>query len=189
MEFDEMKKIWDSQNNQLLFAIDEKALHNRIMSKKSRAGRTMNITEWLTILVNMAAGLFVLAVHHLGNGAVFTYVMAGWMIVTALFVIVNRARRIRGESKFDRTMLGDLEHAVSNATYQVRLSYIMRWNIVPITLFILLGFWEQGTPLWIAVLILLFFGLAYYASGWEHRIYENRKRELEALHEKLRKES
>src|SRR4051812_1101237 len=33
MEFDEMKKIWDAQNNQPLYVIDEKGLHNRIQSK------------------------------------------------------------------------------------------------------------------------------------------------------------
>src|SRR4051812_47574418 len=37
MEFDEMKKIWDSQNNEPLYAINEKALYNRILSKKKQA--------------------------------------------------------------------------------------------------------------------------------------------------------
>jgi hypothetical protein len=33
MEFDEMKKIWDAQNNQPLYVLDEKALHNRFSGK------------------------------------------------------------------------------------------------------------------------------------------------------------
>ncbi len=37
MEFDEMKQIWDSQNNKLMYGIDEKALHNRILTKKRQA--------------------------------------------------------------------------------------------------------------------------------------------------------
>ena len=36
MEFDELKKIWDSQNNEVLYAINEKALHDRIRTKKGR---------------------------------------------------------------------------------------------------------------------------------------------------------
>ena len=34
MEFDEMKKIWDSQTNQTLYSIDENALYNRILSRR-----------------------------------------------------------------------------------------------------------------------------------------------------------
>ena len=37
MEFDELKQVWDSQNNELLYAINEQALHNRILSKKKQA--------------------------------------------------------------------------------------------------------------------------------------------------------
>lgn len=186
MEFDEMKKIWDTQNNQVLYAIDEAALHARVMSKKRRAGHTANITECLLIVVNLAAGVFVVTVHQFDERrAAFFYLMSAWTILTALFVIFHRVRRVNGENRFDRTILGDLDHAISNASYQVRLSHLMRWNGVPIALFILLGFWEVGTPVWIAVLVLIFLGLAYYASGWEHGIYKNRKHELEALRAKL----
>jgi hypothetical protein len=189
MEFDEMKQIWDSQSNQMLFAIDEQALHNRILSKKSRARHTANFTEWLLIVVNLATGIFVTTVQQFNNTrSVFVYLMAAWAILTAGFVIVSRIRRTRDVGQFNRTMLGDLDHAISDASYQVRISFIMRWNIVPIGLFILLSFWEQGTPLWIAILVLVLFAASYYASGWEHGIYEKRKRELEVLRTKLSEE-
>jgi len=63
-------------------------------------------------------------------------------------------------------MSGDLDHAISIATYQVRISQIMRWNVLPIGALTLLGLWEGGKPLWIALLVLLFFSLTYFASGW-----------------------
>ena len=85
-------------------------------------------------------------------------------------------------------MLGDLEHAIANATYQVRLSQVMRWNNLPISLFLLIGFWENGKPLWIVAVVLIFFSLVHYASGWEHNIYKSRKRELESLRKKLKEE-
>jgi len=34
MEFKEMKKIWDTQNDEALYVINEDALHRRIKAKK-----------------------------------------------------------------------------------------------------------------------------------------------------------
>jgi hypothetical protein len=82
-------------------------------------------------------------------------------------------------------MRGDLRHAISVATYQVHISQIMRWNILPIAALTLLGLWEGGKPIWIALIVLLFFALTYYAGGWEHNIYKGKKRELEILQNKL----
>ena len=186
MEFDEMKKIWDSQNNEPLYVINEKALHNRILSKKKRAGHVANFSELLTIFVNIGAGLFVLgATLYTKSSNIPMYLMAAWMFITALYILVVRIRRTKGEHGFERSMLDDLNHAISNATYQVRLSQLMRWNILPIAIFIFFSFLESGKPAWIATLILIFFALIYYAAGWEHRIYKARKHELEVLQKKL----
>ena len=37
MEFEELKKIWDTQNNKPMFIIDEEALHRTIQKKKNVA--------------------------------------------------------------------------------------------------------------------------------------------------------
>jgi hypothetical protein len=185
MEFDDMKKIWDSQNNELLYAINEKALHNRILAKKRQAFHITNITELLSIISSVSAGCFVFFMTYYKSGNVFMYLMSGWMLLTALYFLVGRIHRINGNARFDRSMRGDLQHAVSVATYQVRISQLMRWNILPIGLFTLLGVLGGGKSLWLAVAILIFFVLISYASRWEHNIYKNRKRELEALQNKL----
>jgi len=64
----------------------------------------------------------------------------------------------------------------------------MRWNILPMGAFVVLGLWVGSKPVWMVVMILIFFGLAYYTSGWEHRIYISRRRELELLKNKLESE-
>jgi hypothetical protein len=175
MEFEELQKIWDSQSEKPLYAIDEKALHNRILLKKKQAYHISNISELLVILVNSGAGCFILALNLSNqNGNVAIYVLAAWMFASALYVLVSRISRIRGESQFDRSLRGDLSHAISMAMYQVRLSQLMRWNILPIGILSLLG-----------IGIFVFFALAYYAGGWEHGIYIRRKRELELLKAKL----
>ena len=117
------------------------------------------------------------------------YLMAAWMFATALYSLVSRIRRIKGDHRFDRSMQGDLHHAISVATYQVRLSQIMRWNILPVGVLTLLGIWEGGKSFWIAGFILIAFVLVHYASAWEHGIYKARKRELEILQKKLKTKS
>lgn len=189
MEFDELKKIWDSQNNEPLYGFNEKALHNRILSKKRQAYHITNTSELLGIIVNISAGAFILGVTFFQqNGNTSMYFLSAWMLISGLYFLISRIRRMRGDHRFDRSMRGDLDHAISVATYQVRLSQLMRWNIVPIGILTLIGVWGNGKSLWFTVGILIFFVVANYAAGWEHGIYKARKRELEILQNKLENE-
>ena len=190
MEFEELRKIWDAQNNQPLYAINEKAMYNLILSKKKQAHHITNISELLLIFVNLGAGIMILALNLFRQSVnISLYVLSAWMLVTALYTLVRRIQRIKGDQQFDRSISGDLSHAISMASYQVHISQIMRWNIVPIAALTLLGLWEGGKPIWIVVIVLLFFALTIYAGGWEHNIYKRKKRELEILQKKLGNES
>src|SRR5213075_2150863 len=158
MEFEELKKVWYAQTDQPLYAINEKAMYDLILSKKNQAHHITNISELLLIFVNIGSGILIIGLNffkHSGN--ISLYLLSAWMLGSALFMLVNRIRRIKGNNRFDRSMNGDLEHAISAATYQVRISQIMRWNILPIGALTLFGLWEGGKPLWIALLVLLFF--------------------------------
>ena len=189
MEFEDMKQIWDTQNQKVLYAIDEKALHKRITSKKKKTLHITNFTELVGIIVNFVAGILILATisfKHLEN--ISMILMAIWLFGTALYVLVGRVRRIKGNHRFDRSMQGDLDQSISVATYQVHYSQIMRWNILPIGGLSILSFWEGGKSFWLLIGLLIFFLLAYYAGGWEHNMYSARKRELEALKKKLQQE-
>jgi len=59
MEFEELRKIWDAQNNRPLYAINEKAMYNLILSKKKQAHHITNISELLIIIVYFITGSFV----------------------------------------------------------------------------------------------------------------------------------
>lgn len=186
MEFDELQKIWDAQNKQPLYAINEEALHNRIQSKMRQGYHITNFSELLLIIVNLGTGIFILALNLFKKPVnISMYLLAGWMLVTALYSLVSRVRRIKSDHPFDRSIQGDLSHAISLASYQVRLSHIMRWNMLPVGVFTLLGLWEGGKALWIAGPVLIFFILTWYAARWEHNLYKTRKRALETLQNKL----
>jgi len=189
MEFEQLQKIWDAQNDQPLYTINEKAMYNIILSKKKQARHITNTSELLLIFVNLASVIFTVIVNYFKQGNIFLYLLSAWMFGSALFTLFSRIKRKKGEDQFDRSMHGDLNHAISVATYQVYISRIMRWNIIPIAVLCLLGLWDGGKPVWIVVTVLIFFSLVFYGGGWEHNIYKRKKRELEILKGKLENEA
>lgn len=180
MEFEEIKKVWDAQNSEPLYVINETALRNSITSKKDKGIHITNVSELLSILVNFGAGALIMATGM--------FLLAGWMIIVGVYCLAGRIRRKMGEKQFDRSMLGDLDHAVSIASYQVRFSGLMRWNIIPVGLLILWELWDKentGNTVTLMIAMVLFFALAFFASGWEHNYYKSRRRQLIELRNML----
>jgi len=186
MEFDEMKKIWDAQNNQPLYAIDEKALHNRIRSKMTGVLRVTNVSEWLLMMINLGAGSLLLLLNPFKPGAnTFMYVETAWMFATVLFVVTSRIRRIKANRRFDRSIHGDLDHAISLASYRVWLSRIILWNLLPMGAIMIFSGWEAGKFFKVSVVILVSYTLAFYVGSKGLRSDKRRRHELEVLKEKL----
>lgn len=189
MEFEELKQAWDSQNKKPYYIIDEKALHNRIQTKKNAAIHITNISELLSIFTNIGVAAFILIVEFTGEKHnLFMSILGIWMLIVSVYILNRRFSRIRAELKFDRTLLGELTHALSTATYQVRLSNLLRWNTVPVCILIGLSFWASGKSIWIIAGMVVFLGVTLLAADWEHAIYRKRKRELEILIEKVQEE-
>lgn len=186
MEFDDLKKIWDAQNNRPLYVIDEKALHDRIQSKMKRALFYTNITEWGSIISNLFAAGVLIAVYCLRHGAnVLVYIEAAWMIATVVFVAAHRARRVSSAHRFDRSIHGDLDHAISNATFQVRLVRILSLNMLPLGAIAFLVAWGSGQLLKAVIFVLLVCPPSFYVGFKGNRKYRRRKRALQVLKEKL----
>jgi hypothetical protein len=189
MEFEEIQEIWDLQKKQSMYTINERELHSLIMTKKKQAARLANATELMQIIVNTGAAAFVFEQNYFSpKGKFFLYLMAAWMLATAVFILAGRFRRIKRGKNFDQNMRGSLEQAIADATYKVRISQLMRWNIIIIALIIVLSMFEGGQSIWIIAGTAIFFGITYYASGYEHRCYISRKRELLSLYEILEQE-
>jgi hypothetical protein len=186
MEFEDFRQVWQTQDNHPQYTINEGALRDIILKKKRRANRVTHISEGLLILVYTCAGALIAGLNFFKPPHfVFMYLLAAWTLATASVLMMGRIRRIRQSRRFDRSIHGDLDHGISTAAYQVRLSRLMRWNMVPIGIIILLGIREGNKPLWIGVCTLLFFVFAYYTGGVEHKIYEDRRKDFYLLKEKL----
>jgi len=186
MEFEEIQEIWDLQKKQSMYTVNERELHNLILTKKKQAGKLVNLTELMQIIVNTGAGAFIFQKNYFSlKGNFFLYLLAAWMLATAIYILVGRLRRIKRGKRFDESTRGSLEHAIADATHKVRISQLMRWNIITIALLIVLGMVEGGQSIWIIAGMVIFLGLAFYGSGFEHRCYVSRKRELLSLYAKL----
>jgi hypothetical protein len=186
MEFAEMKKIWDAQNNQPLYTYDEKALHNRIQSKMSTLLRFTSISEWMLILINLGTGGILLGFNRFKPGAnIFLYLESAWVLALALYLVAHHIRRVKASRRFDRSIHGDLDHSISIASYQMRLSQIIRWNFLPMGAIMILSGWETGKLLRVGALILVSYTLAFYVTSNGYRANKRRRRELQVLKEKL----
>jgi len=186
MEFDEVKKIWDAQNNQPLYAIDEKTLHNRIRSRMNAVRHVTNISDWVLIVIYIGTVGRLLYRNPFKPGVnTFIYLEAVWILATVVYFLVIHLRRIKAGRQFDRSIHGDLDHAISLASYQVRLSEVIRWNLFPLGAILILSGWESGKLLRVSVVILVSYTLAFYVISIGLRLSKRRKRELRSLKEKL----
>jgi hypothetical protein len=185
MELDELKKIWNEQN-QPIYMVDQSTLHRHVVAKRNAGDRIAHYSEILSIASNLLAGSFILVANLIGgNHRISLYLLSLWMIAAGIYVAVKRVWRITGEKQFDRSMMGDVRYALQVATYQVRLSYLMRWNIVPMGVLLMLSMWEGGKSIWLTLGLLAFLSITLFASGFEHDVYKRRRNELERLKTKL----
>ncbi len=67
MEFEDMKKIWDEQNNENIYAINESELHRRVIRKKNRVKRMINKFEWTLLIAMICCGLLATIMGILHN--------------------------------------------------------------------------------------------------------------------------
>ena len=102
MEFDELKQIWEAQNNQPLYVIDEKALQNRLQRKRHSV--LTSISEWVLIIGYLGpASLLAVRNHFTAGSNIFLSLAAAWMFAIAVCIVIIHIRRIKAGRRFDRS--------------------------------------------------------------------------------------
>src|SRR5690606_39460399 len=85
MEFEDLKKMWHSQDKAYIYSIDEQALHNRIRAKQRQAYHTAHVSEWLSIGAFVVAGGAILVSSWMkSGGSIYMYLLTAWMLFGAL---------------------------------------------------------------------------------------------------------
>jgi hypothetical protein len=189
MEFEEMQKFWNEQKGETMYAINETALHRSVTHKKDVVSRRINRVEIMISIINGLAGafLFVLAVirPHMLN-----FINAGIIVATVSYIQYFRWKRKKAENTFDRSMLGELDHAISNANFMIRFNYLMRVGyVIPLSVVCISALivgeatWEK----WLITTGALL--LSFLLFRWEQRTCNvPSKKQLLALKKKLMEE-
>jgi hypothetical protein len=187
MEFNELQKIWDSQNNKPMYVIREEALHQKILAKERKAGKTATITEWILILTGLlSAGILAFFDLFYDEGNLLSYISIALFSLITLYAAINRFLRKKRNGNFERTILGDLENALYVSEYQVSLSKGMLFGFWPAVYIVcVLSLIMSDKPIWYPLVFSLFFVAISFASRWEHSCYLRRRNELKKLKLKL----
>jgi len=169
MNFEEMKKIWDAQNNKALYAINEPALFDIVKRKINKVNKEIDHTEKGLILIN-----FIVIATFINKGfdhenawyRVMTIVIA---LLVSIYIYIKRVHRKKQEGSYDRTLLGDLDYAISNIKYHIYLGKtFIWWYMLPFGFGIVLKMYFNfdSKPLWVWLGMGVMFVVAYLITQW-----------------------
>ena len=182
-----MQKIWNADSQQYAYAINEDAMKRKVMDKKIGASRKVNRMEILLMGVNLLVGSFILGknmIMSLHNP--YLYALTIIFYGSVIYMFTQRLKRLKGENDFDRTMLGDINHAISNATYQERLSIFAFFYGIPVFAIVWFSVYESDKSAGFLIGVTVFFILTLALSVVEHRmIHRRHKRRLIQLKQML----
>lgn len=187
MEFEEMKKIWDTQSNKTYYAIDEEAMHKRVLKKKDRIKRLANFDEWGIIIIALIV-VGIMTYKAIAYQLPYKFSTSTIFLIVAVYMFFNRKKRIKNTGISDNTVLGDLEQAIRTIDYYIRRARnFIWWFIMPaaLSMIINLSFTYEGEPLVIPGLIgTILLSLLVVHLSLKYSVLP-KKRELESLRKTL----
>lgn len=187
MEFEEMKLVWDSQNNEPLYAINQEALHQRIRAKQGKVNSLLTKFDLIMIFANLFAGS-ILVFDVVRDGAeLYEYAFPIFYFLFVFYGIYRRFAHKQEVKQFAPTILGDLDKAIWQTNYLIDQSRnIFFWYSVPLAVVFSLIMVLNGRWLWALLFTAVFLPLSYYGGRWESgRWYEPKLRELKKLRQTL----
>ena len=183
MEFTEMKIIWDSQNEEKLYAINESALYAQIQKKGKSVGRLLRRFEMTIIGVNVLVAVLLLVAALINQFDTFYYLLPVVYLAYALVALVWRWSRHQTDIHFASTMLGELDKAIWQINYLIRRSRELIFvYMLPLTLLNGGQLLYEGEPLFALAIVFVMGGAGFLTHYWEiGRCYLPQKQALEAL--------
>jgi len=130
----------------------------------------------------------VVIISHLlkNSGNVAALTMGAMMMIVGIYILFLRSQRIKRDQQTDVSILGDLENAIENINYRIKLSQSMIWFcliVIALTMYTVLN---SDQSVFNIVLISAFFMVGFIMSRWEHKRFNlGKKKQLLDLKEKL----
>lgn len=183
MEFTEMKIIWDSQNEEKLYAINESALYAQIKRKGKSVGRLLRRFEVVIIGANVLAAVMLLVTALLNDSDAFYHLTPMVYLAYALVALVWRRNRRQKDAHFMPTMLGELDKAIWQINYLIRRSRELIFiYMLPLALLFGAKLLYDGQPLFALAMLIVMGGAGFLTDRWEiRRCYLPQKQSLESL--------
>lgn len=182
MEFEGMKKIWDAQNEKPLYVINEEALHRSIMAKKKRAICMNNSNDFGLTAIFIVTIIIILT----RTPNICDYLIVATLLLIICYIWVGRIRRKKKNHTFGRTLLGDLNYALSSITYEAKRSKSMVWwFVLPLMILTFLNMSQEINSLWKWMGIGFAFVLSALLSRWGYNRRKAERQKLETLRDKL----
>src|SRR5690554_3478811 len=156
MNLEEMQEIWNSQDDEQLFAVNQEALHQTIRRKSRSTGRWLEFLEWLLIGVNLTAAVFLVYDAFQEGGPTSQYVVAAMYLAYGLYALGRRLNRRQAEMRFEETLLGELNKALWQVDQLIRWGRSLPlWYLLPLALVGSLSLILNSTTWWKAALLML----------------------------------
>ena len=179
-----MQVIWNEQNSEKLYAIDELALEKMINKKSRSVNFQVQFIELVLILVNL--GLGAQSIYDaVWNGAPRFFLFMGiFYLIVAGYGIYLRLNRKNEEVSFAPSLIGEIDKAIYRNDYLIREGgKLVPWYIAPMMTIISIYFVYVGQYWW-AVASIALLTLVYYGVKWEMRKFHQPRREsLESIRE------
>lgn len=185
-----MQKIWNAESQQYAYAINEKMMREKVMRKKAGASKKVSRIEIFLMLVNASAGSFILGKNLLVNiHNPYLYGLTGILYLATLVIFWQRQKRLKEDNNYERNMLGDINHAIKNATYQERLSLLALGYAMPVFGLVWFSAYEDQKSMAFLIGIAAFFLITIALSVMEYYMIHRRHRQrLEAMRQLLTSE-
>jgi hypothetical protein len=187
MDFEELQVIWNNQNDEKMYAINENMLHAYVKKKGRSINNTLNFFEFILIGVNLFVGIW-LTIESLDNNPLSNqFILAVFYLAFAVYGLIRKLMRRNEEKPFAHTMVGELDKAIW------RIEYLMKQSLNAILLYLLPLVLIIGVMSIFDTRLLPTLGMlavvtvaSYFGHQWEFRKFHlPKKRNLEALREKL----
>jgi hypothetical protein len=215
MEFSELKMIWDSQNQEPLYAMNEAALQGIVQRKNREWNRCLSCCFATEITIGVICGALMLVCAGVAIFADTAWLAAlswikvapsRWDIVALLaaggiwfyysaYMFLARKRQQQRVEVFDSTLRGDLHRALAETDFRIaHARSIVWWGLVPVwvatSLWLAVFYRLLAMPAWSYVFIgaTMLGSFVVVVSGKQKSItnrFEPRRRELESLRTKL----
>ena len=188
MEFKDLKNIWEKQNKEDMYTINESVFGKLIIQKYKEEEKLIGKTElgWFIIMP-----LTALYVCFLGGFDIYSITIALSTLAIGGYVAVTRIMRKKKLKQYDHTALGKINHAIANINFQIKLQkrafYLTVIPLIPAIVSLSIKGFPSSVTFYLVLIGVVGFAFITIQYKLRKTLFPRRK-SLELIKEKLMEE-